>query len=359
MSMTSKSPRAVATAAYEAGKKALPKYASKYSRRDFTCAQLFAILVLRKFFKQDYRGAIAFLQEWSDLREILDLQDKLPHYTTPQKASEKLLDDPLFRKLLKQTLEQFYRYPKHAQIDDDDVAWVARIDLAAGDSTGFESGHCSKYFTKRKKQGKNKGDPDEPVMYRRFPKLGVVADCDSHMILSRAVGVGPRPDNDQVLPLMEGMTGDVLPGTTLWDAGYDSENNHELLREYLEIESIIPPGSGRPTAKPPTGKWRWLMATGFDPEEVYGQRWQVESVMRMIKARQGEALTARSDKTRNHEMSLMVLTHNLMVVLRLIREGFYRALPNPFLLLFFSFSSRPLFFFPTPFLLMCEFTINL
>jgi len=37
-------------------KKALPKYANKYSRRDFTCAQLFAILVLRKFFKQDYRG---------------------------------------------------------------------------------------------------------------------------------------------------------------------------------------------------------------------------------------------------------------------------------------------------------------
>ena len=329
MSMTSKSPKAVATAAYEAGKKALPKYASKYSRRDFTCAQLFAILVLRKFFKQDYRGTIGFIEEWSELREILELHDKLPHYTTPQKASEKLLADPLFRKLLKQTLEQFYRYPKQAQIDDDDVAWVTRIDLAAGDSTGFESGHCSKYFTKRRKQGKNKGDPDEPVAYRQFPKLGVVADCDSHMILSRVTGVGPRPDNDQVLPLMEGMTGDVLPDTTLWDAGYDSENNHELLREYLEIDSIIPPGAGRPTDRLPTGKWRWLMATDFDPEEVYGQRWQVETVMRMIKARQGEALTARSDQARNDEMSLMVLTHNLMVVLRLIREGFYRAYTTP------------------------------
>ena len=330
MSMTSKSPKAVATAAYEAGKKALPKYASKYSRRDFTCAQLFAILVLRKFFKQDYRGAIAFLQEWSDLRDILELHDKLPHFTTPQKACGKLMDDALFRKLLKQTLEQFYRYPKHAQIDDDDVAWVARIDLAAGDSTGFESGHCSKYFTSRRKRGKNKGDPDEPVAYRRFPKLGVVADCGSHMILSRAVGMGPRPDNDQVLPLMEGMTGDVLPDTMLWDAGYDSENNHELLREYLEIESIIPPNAGRPTDKLPTTKWRWLMATGFDTEEVYGQRWQVETVMRMIKARQGESLTARSNQARNHEMSLMVLTHNLMVVLRLIGEGFYRAFLTPF-----------------------------
>ncbi|MEM9111309.1 MAG: transposase [Planctomycetota bacterium] len=323
--MTSKSPKDVARAAYQAGKDALPKYANKYSRRDFTCAQLFAILVLRKFFKQDYRGAIAFLEEWSDLREILDLQDKLPHYTTPQKASEKLLSDPLFRKLLKQTLEQFYRYPKHAQIDDDDVAWVARIDLAAGDSTGFESGHCSKYFTKRKKRGKNKGDPDEPVAYRTFPKLGVVADCESHMILSRVVGVGPRPDNDQVLPLMENMTGDVLPDTTLWDAGYDSENNHELLREYLEIESIIPPSAGRPTNNLPKSKWRWLMATDFDPDEVYGQRWQVETVMRMIKARQGEALTARSNQTRNTELSLMVLTHNLMVVLRRYWRGFLQS----------------------------------
>ncbi|MEM9347163.1 MAG: hypothetical protein AAGB26_11160, partial [Planctomycetota bacterium] len=46
---------------------------------------------------------------------------------------------------------------------------------------------------------------------------------------------------------------------------------------------------------------------------------------RMIKARQGEALTARSDQARNNELSLMVLAHNLMIVLRRIREDFYRA----------------------------------
>ena len=51
MSMTSKSPSQVASLAYEAGKKSLPKYAHKFSRKDFTCAQLFAILVLRKFFR--------------------------------------------------------------------------------------------------------------------------------------------------------------------------------------------------------------------------------------------------------------------------------------------------------------------
>jgi hypothetical protein len=78
------------------------------------------------------------------------------------------------------------------------------------------------------------------------------------------------------------------------------------------------------------------MATDFDPQDVYGQRWQVETVMRMLKARQGESLTARCNEARNAELGLMVLTYNLMVVLRLIPEGFYRAGPSPFryLLLF-------------------------
>ncbi len=104
MSRTSKSPSAVARAAYEAGQKALPKYAHQFSRRDFTCAQLFAVLVLRKFFKLDYRGTIAFLAEWQELCDILEFHEKLPHFTTPQKAEKKLLADALMRKLLKQML---------------------------------------------------------------------------------------------------------------------------------------------------------------------------------------------------------------------------------------------------------------
>lgn len=51
--------------------------------------------------------------------------------------------------------------------------------------------------------------------------------------------------------------------------------------------------------------------------------------MRMLKARQGESLTARSDAARDAELALMVLTHSLMVVIRMIREGFYRAFQAP------------------------------
>jgi len=325
MSKTTKSPLAMAKTAYEAGQKALPRYAHKFSRRDFTCAQLFAILALRKFFKTDYRGMIQILCEWPQLREILELHDKVPHFTTPQKAAARLFDDALIRKLLTQTLRQFY---KHGEIDDDDVAWAQRIDLAAADSTGFESRHCSTYFTQRRKQGKNKGE-DEPVAYRRLPKLGLVADCEHHLILGTLRKEGPTPDVAELSPLIEQMCGNVVFGKLLADAGYDSEANHELLRERYQVGSLIPASAGRPTDKLPTGKWRWLMATAFD-EETYGQRWQVETVMFMLKARQGAALTARGEEARRAEMGLMAITHNLMVVLCLVRELFYRACLVPF-----------------------------
>ena len=75
----------------------------------------------------------------------------------------------------------------------------------------------------------------------------------------------------------------------------------------------------------PTNRWRWLMATEFD-EETYGQRWQVETVMFMLKRHQGAALTARTYHTRRREMGLLAITHNIMIVLP--EELFYRALPS-------------------------------
>ncbi|MBI1370669.1 MAG: transposase [Planctomycetes bacterium] len=66
--------------------------------------------------------------------------------------------------------------------------------------------------------------------------------------------------------------------------------------------------------KLPAGKWRWLMATDFD-DETYGQRWQVETVMFMLKRHLGAALTARKYQTRRREMNLRAITHNLMILL--------------------------------------------
>lgn len=85
-----KSPRAVAREALALAHEALPVYASKFSRHDFTQHQLFALLALKTFFKTDYRGVIALLEDFAELREDLDL-DKIPHYSTLCYAAQRLL----------------------------------------------------------------------------------------------------------------------------------------------------------------------------------------------------------------------------------------------------------------------------
>ena len=86
-----KSPLALARAALAAASEALPAYASKFSKHDFTQHQLFAILVVREFLKTGYRGMEALLNDWSDLRQVLGLA-KVPDHSTLQKAHERLLE---------------------------------------------------------------------------------------------------------------------------------------------------------------------------------------------------------------------------------------------------------------------------
>ena len=88
-SMT-RSPTAVARMALRVARDALPAYSSKFSRQDFTQHQLFAILVLKQFFKTDYRGIVQLLHDLSDLRRVLKLK-KVPNYATLCYAHQRLL----------------------------------------------------------------------------------------------------------------------------------------------------------------------------------------------------------------------------------------------------------------------------
>src|SRR5438270_14042019 len=81
-----RSPLALARAALDCAAAALPPYSSKYSKRDFTQHQLFALLALREFLRQDYRGLEQLLKDWSDLCQALGLA-KVPDHSTLQKAA--------------------------------------------------------------------------------------------------------------------------------------------------------------------------------------------------------------------------------------------------------------------------------
>src|SRR6476469_1388509 len=85
-----KSPRAVAREALRLAKDALPAYSSKYSRKDFTQHQLFAVLALKTFLKTDYRGVAQFLADFAEIRDDLGLE-AVPHYSTLCYAEQRLL----------------------------------------------------------------------------------------------------------------------------------------------------------------------------------------------------------------------------------------------------------------------------
>lgn len=311
MSRTSKSPRKVAAVALAIGTWTLPLYSHRCSRKDFTLPQLFACLVLRKFTRTDYRGIVAMLEDWPALCQSIGLS-KVPHFTTLQKAENKLLREQRVQQLLGATVSLHHGLEPWS---DGEAAQMESVDLTAADSTGFALNRASRYFIKRRERGvKTGGNPHyQTTTYRRYAKLGIVVDCDNHLIYATHRGMGPKPDVDQLSTLLDHFCDNAIPQTMLLDAGYDSEMNHERLREQLHITSWIPPTRGRPTAKLPTGKWRWLMATDFD-DELYGQRWQSETVMSMLKAHQGATLTGRRYQTRRREMGLMCITHNIMIL---------------------------------------------
>jgi hypothetical protein len=85
-----KSPRAVALEALRVGQKALPASPSKYSRKDYTQPQLFAVLALKAFLNTDYRGVAALLGDWPELCRDLGMA-AAPDPSTLCRAAQRLL----------------------------------------------------------------------------------------------------------------------------------------------------------------------------------------------------------------------------------------------------------------------------
>jgi hypothetical protein len=132
VSRLTKSPLSVARRALAVATGVLPPYAHVSSPRKYTQPQLFACLVLKTFLKTDYRGLAAHLADHSDLRAALGLK-AVPHFTTPQMASRRLLRRPIARRLFAASVRQF-------------LGRRRRVRRAAFDSTGLDCGHASRYY---------------------------------------------------------------------------------------------------------------------------------------------------------------------------------------------------------------------
>jgi hypothetical protein len=306
---TSKSPRRVLQVAYDAACEALPAHRHKFSPKKSTQHQLLACLVLQEFLRLDYRGFAVHLEDHPDLCRLIYLE-VVPHYTTFQKAAVRLLAAVPGRKMFDAVLDRALR----------DRVRKRRVRLAAVDGTGMESRHVSRYYVKRRSSS---GDADPAGTYSHFPKVIFVVDCLSHMILAAVTGVGPGSDLVQFGRALAQAVKRARIETLLADADFDAEWVHQAARSH-GIRTIIPATRGRPSDKPPTGRWRRRMKQRFAGyRRKYGQRWQVETVNSMIKRRLGSALRARKPENQSREIILRAITHNVMIVRVKV---FYRAI---------------------------------
>jgi hypothetical protein len=103
VSTTSKSPKDILLTALSVGEAKLSDYSHRNSPKKFTQPQLFACLVLKTSLGLDYRGLTGLLDDSADLCQLIGLES-VPHYTTFQKASRKLLVNSLVQALLDETV---------------------------------------------------------------------------------------------------------------------------------------------------------------------------------------------------------------------------------------------------------------
>jgi len=300
MNTSSKSPRRVALVAMEVAKESPPLHPHKFAPKKFNEHQLFVCLVLMRFFKTSYRGIHAYLQDMPKLCEDIGLA-KVPHYTTIQQAARRLLSHQRTHRLLARSNELLAEVNKPPP----------KGRRAAADGTGLAANRRSAYYTHRRKQ------TGERVQYRRFPKLTLLIDIDNHMILSMLRGRGPKPDIQELVPLLDAVPKGITLHHVYADAGFDSEWNHTYAREEHGIITTIPPNHGRPSknSQPPAGKYRRMMKETFGlRKKHYGQRWQVETVNSMFKRNQGDNVSGQSYWSQQRELGLVALTHNVAIV---------------------------------------------
>ena len=300
MSKLSKSPLRIACEAFAAAERILPLYAHRYGPHVFTQPQLFTCLVLKVFFKTDCRGIVVILEDMSELCDLIHLK-AVPHFTTVQKASKRLLTVPQVRRLLGHAVRRFFRHRRSR-----------RVRHVAFDSTGLELGHRSAYHVRRRNGASKRW---QTVDYSRFAKLEAAVDCRSHLLLAVLVGRGPRPDVNRFMPLLEATLANVRPEAGLADVGFDSEFNHRYARDRHGVRSFMPAKHGRPTAKPPSGRYRRQMKQRLNNHYgSYGQRWQVETSISMVKRRVTFLVNARTSWTKCRELLLVAVTYNFMLL---------------------------------------------
>ena len=149
-------------------------------------------------------------------------------------------------------------------------------------------------------------------MRRKYAKLSIGVDVLQQIICTIKIRRAPtRHDNVDFRPIIT-RTSNILPLSVVTaDKGYDSEDNHLLVREDLHAFSIIPARYEHVPMWRTHGKYRKRIEAWLTPNCWSNQQNKDETIISVIKRLFGEHLMSRLTRMQNRELSFRCITYNM------------------------------------------------
>ena len=262
----------------------MPLFLHRKSNHIFTVWQHLVMLTIRQYEGKSYRMFTEWLVEAYYLRMFLKLS-RIPHFTTLQKFTDRITGT-----ILERIISSFILLTTIKQI------------FFGIDSSGFKPSHASQYYTERSR------------LRKKWIKLSVGADdMLKQIICTIKIRRAPkRHDNIDFQPIIT-RTSEIRPlSIAVCDKGYDSEDNHVLVREGLKAYSIIPARYPHVPIWRTHGRYRKQMKRGYYYSKLlYNQRNKDETIISVIKRLFGEHVTSRLVRTQNRELSFRCIAYNM------------------------------------------------
>lgn len=263
---------------------AMPAYRSKFSKHVFTQPQLLTILCLMRYEDWTFREAEVRLAEHAALRKAVGLT-AVPDYTTLYRFLRRLDEDTIQRVLT----AVVRRLPAKR-----------RKTLVGVDGTGLTPGAVSTFFVKRLQEAGG--------TWRRWCKWLIAVDVPRRAIVAQHARQGPTNDSATLRPLTQVASTVVSIGAVVADAEFDSERNHQFIRDTLGARSAIPATRGKATWR--IHGIRARMRRRF-PRQLYRQRALVETVFSVVKRKLSARAPGRSPLTQQLQALLLGLAYDV------------------------------------------------
>jgi len=144
---------------------------------------------------------------------------------------------------------------------------------------------------------------------RRFVKLTTGTELRTQIVTAIKVRRGPANDNVDFGPVVRRAHRIKRIKLGIGDKGYDAEKNHELLRDELHAQSIIPARHEDVPVWRTGGRYRKEMKRGYSKAR-YHQRSKDETVFSVVKRTMGDEVRSIGVKAQNNEMRMKIISYN-------------------------------------------------